>query len=393
MHHLWFLYFTQQYSKMTRRSGRLQAKSENGATHTDKLAKIKKEQCNRKKALTKRLNGETQNRGAQDAVCRTDVLMESPMEGLHEEFDQPGLSQCHQPSPFPRLSWACSEDVWVKMLSKEIKYKHCNHCIEKHPRLQPKMRAVLLDWLIEVSEAYVLHRQTFYLAQDFFDRFMLTQADVDKERLQLIGITALFIASKIEEIYPPKITELAYVTDGACLEEEILQMELIMLKALNWDLYPETIVSWMKLYMQMASAYDFTNVLVPQFSQETYIQITQLLDLCILDINSLGFKYGVLAAAALCHFVSFDIVQKVSGLTWEAVESCVNWMAPFVETMMSYEVAKLKHFNKVSSDDRHNIQTHINYLSMLQEAQQKSSIHMNSIFPTPPSSAEKSSTY
>ncbi|KAK1785480.1 hypothetical protein P4O66_018847, partial [Electrophorus voltai] len=216
-----------------------------------------------------------------------------------------------------------------------------------------------------VCEAYVLHRQTFYLAQDFFDRFMLTQEDVEKERLQLIGITALFIASKIEEIYPPKIMELAYVTDGACLEEEILQMELIMLKALNWNLCPETVVSWMKLYIQMASIYDFTNLLVPQFSQETYVQITRLLDLCILDINSLDFKYGVLAAAAFCHFISFDIVQKVSGLTWEDLEGCVNWMAPFVEVMMGYDGVKLKHFAKVSSDDRHNIQTHIDYLSML----------------------------
>lgn len=39
----------------------------------------------------------------------------------------------------------------------------------------------------------------------------------------------------------------------------------------------------------------------------------QLLDLCILDIHSLEFKYGVLAAAAFCHFVSFEVVQKVSG--------------------------------------------------------------------------------
>lgn len=48
-------------------------------------------------------------------------------------------------------------------------------------------------------------------------------------------------------------------------------------QALNWDLGPETVVSWMKLYIQMASVYDFTNLLVPQFSQETYIQITQVL--------------------------------------------------------------------------------------------------------------------
>ncbi|KAK3532563.1 hypothetical protein QTP86_024149, partial [Hemibagrus guttatus] len=327
------------YSIMTRRSGRLQAKHENGATHTDKIAKIKK-QCKRKKALSKRINSDTQ------------FFFSSS-------------------SSFCSCSWGCSEDVWVKMLSKEIKYKHSNTCLERHPKLQPKMRAVLLDWLMEVCEAYLLHRQTFYLAQDFFDRFVLTQDNTEKERLQLIGITALFIASKIEEIYPPKLTELAYVTDGACLEEEILQMELIMLKALNWDLYPETVVSWMKLYIQMASVYDFTNLLEPQFSQEKYIQITQLLDLCILDINSLEFKYGVLAAAAFCHFISFEVVQKVSGLTWEAVESCVNWMAPFVETMMGYESAKLKTFAKVSSEDRHNIQTHISYLSMLVRKQDK----------------------
>ncbi|XP_017537699.1 G1/S-specific cyclin-E2-like isoform X1 [Pygocentrus nattereri] len=378
---------------MTRRSGRLQAKHGHGSRTADKMGKMKKEQCSRKKTL-KRLSGEAQNRRVQEGTCKAEVLVETPMEGLQDTLDHSGSSQGARPSPLPRLSWGCSEDVWVKMLSKEIKYKHTKSSLERHPGLQPKMRAVLLDWLMEVCEAYVLHRQTFYLAQDFFDRFMLTQEDMQKERLQLIGITALFIASKIEEIYPPKIAELAYVTDGACLEEEILQMELIMLKALNWDLCPETVVSWMKLYIQMASVYDFTNLLVPQFSQETYIQITQLLDLCILDINALDFKYGVLAAAAFCHFISFDVVQKVSGLTWEAVESCVNWMAPFIETMTGYEGAKLKDFSKVSSEDRHNIQTHADYLSMLHEAQQKGTIRISGIFPpTPPSSAEKSSSH
>lgn len=51
---------------------------------------------------------------------------------------------------------------------------------------------------VQVSEVYSLHRQTAYLAQDYFDRFMLTQEDMNKDLLQLIGITALFIASKIE---------------------------------------------------------------------------------------------------------------------------------------------------------------------------------------------------
>lgn len=55
---------------------------------------------------------------------------------------------------------------------------------------------------VQVSEVYSLHRQTAYLAQDYFDRFMLTEEDVSKEYLQLLGITALFIASKIE-VSPP----------------------------------------------------------------------------------------------------------------------------------------------------------------------------------------------
>ncbi|XP_016382885.1 G1/S-specific cyclin-E2-like [Sinocyclocheilus rhinocerous] len=363
---------------MARRSGCQQARSVNG--NTRKIARVKKE-CNKRRKSIKKLN-DSQN------VWRQNGL-NSVNEVVSDSSDQ---TPDAQPSPLPTLSWGSSEDVWMKMLSKEIKYEHSKSSLDRHPSLRPKMRAMLLDWLMEVCESYTLHRQTFYLAQDFFDRYMLSQSDVQKDQLQLIGITALFISSKIEEIYPPKITELAYVSDGACLEEEILQMELIMLKALNWDLCPETVLSWMKLYIQIASLYDLTNLLVPQFPQETYIQITQLLDLCILDINSLDFKYGVLAAAAFCRFMSADVVQKVSGLKWEAIETCVNWMAPFVETLMCYKSAQLKEFGQVPSEDRHNIQTHGDYLSMLKEAQEKQSESLEHFFPpTPPSSAEKPS--
>uniref|UniRef100_A0A671SUW5 Cyclin E2 n=1 Tax=Sinocyclocheilus anshuiensis TaxID=1608454 RepID=A0A671SUW5_9TELE len=278
------------------------------------------------------------------------------------------------------------KDVWRKMLSKEIKYKHSKSSLDKHPSLRPKMRAMLLDWLMEVCESYTLHRQTFYLAQDFFDRYMLSQSDVQKDQLQLIGITALFISSKIEEIYPPKITELAFVSDGACLEEEILQMELIMLKALNWDLCPETVLSWMKLYIQIASLYDVTNLLVPQFSQETYIQITQ-----VLGTRSYG-KHTFLKITASKFALSGEVFVLHTGLKWEAIETCVNWMAPFMETMMCYESAQLREFGQVPSEDRHNIQTHVDYLCMLVNAQEKQSKSLEPLFPpTPPSSAEKPS--
>ncbi len=79
-----------------------------------------------------------------------------------------------------------------------------------------------------------------------------------------------------QEIYPPKLQEFAYVSDGACNEEEILAKELVILKALKWELCPETIISWLKLYSQVDSSKDGANFLIPQFSQETYIQITQV---------------------------------------------------------------------------------------------------------------------
>jgi cyclin E len=56
-----------------------------------------------------------------------------------------------------------------------------------HPAFQPRMRAILLDWLMEVCEVYRLHRETFYLAVDYIDRYMSVTRDMPKARLQLIG--------------------------------------------------------------------------------------------------------------------------------------------------------------------------------------------------------------
>ena len=63
-----------------------------------------------------------------------------------------------------------------------------------------------------MCEVYRLHRETFYLAVDFLDRYLGSTENVPKNRLQLIGVTCLFIGAKLEEIYPPKLQEFAYVT-------------------------------------------------------------------------------------------------------------------------------------------------------------------------------------
>ena len=68
--------------------------------------------------------------------------------------------------------------------------------LSRHPDLQPKMRSILLDWLIEVCEVYKLHRETFYLALDYTDRYFGTNLNIPKSRVQLIGeIVGIFFHS------------------------------------------------------------------------------------------------------------------------------------------------------------------------------------------------------
>lgn len=63
--------------------------------------------------------------------------------------------------------------------------------------------------------------------------------------------------------------------------------------------------------------------------------------------------------------ITHVLLVLVLGLTWDNISSCVHWMAPFVRTVNEYGQPKLKDFKKVAPEDQHNIQTHVDYLSML----------------------------
>ena len=118
-------------------------------------------------------------------------------------------------------------------------------------------------------------------------------------------MTCLFVAAKIEEIYPPKLQEFAYVTDGACSEPDILAMELVVLKQLNWSLSPKTPNAWAKLLLQVEGNEDkmsFSSLIKPSYSGILHSKIMHLVDLCVLDIHSLNFSYASLAFSAL-YFV------------------------------------------------------------------------------------------
>jgi len=58
-----------------------------------------------------------------------------------------------------------------------------------------------------LAHEYKLHRETFYLAVDYVDRYMSLFQNVPRLRLQLVGATAMWVASKYEVSKSFNITE------------------------------------------------------------------------------------------------------------------------------------------------------------------------------------------
>ncbi|KAG6454926.1 G1/S-specific cyclin-E isoform X2 [Manduca sexta] len=308
--------------------------------------------------------------------------------------------------PLPGLSWADPKDVWNSMCDCDARssMKKNPNMFDNHPNLQPRMRAILLDWLNEVCEVYKLHRETFHLTVDYVDRYLSNTEDVQKGRLQLIGITCLFIAAKVEEVYPPKIGEFAYVTDGACTTDEILLEELLILKILSWNITPITINGWLNVYMQLASEgrsalkrllgeqesganalrpYTFV---FPQYSSLEFVTCGQLVDLAVLHVDVNRWSAGTVAAAAVAHTFGRDLAERVSGFAWESVRACHAWLRPAARLLRGAGACVLRAADgefvqraagldlicpALNSDESHRVQQHNVSLDMFDKVYQE----------------------
>jgi hypothetical protein len=107
----------------------------------------------------------------------------------------------------------------------------------KNCHVNGKMRGVLLDWMVEVHLQFKLLQETLYMAISLIDRYLQVDGlSLKRNRFQLIGVSAMFIASKVEEMYAPEINDFVYITDNAYTAAEIRQTELRMLQALNFSI-------------------------------------------------------------------------------------------------------------------------------------------------------------
>ncbi|NXP15482.1 CCNB1 protein, partial [Thinocorus orbignyianus] len=150
------------------------------------------------------------------------------------------------------------------------------------------MRAILIDWLVQVQMKFKLHQETLYMTVGIIDCFLQNNA-VSKKMLQLVGVTAMFIASKYEEIYPPHVEDFAYVTDHAYTTLQICQMEMKILQALDFSLGRPLPPHFLRRASKVA-----------EVDLEQHILAKYLMELSIMDYDMVHFPPSKTAAAASC---------------------------------------------------------------------------------------------
>ncbi|PKI45906.1 hypothetical protein CRG98_033705 [Punica granatum] len=107
------------------------------------------------------------------------------------------------------------------------------------------MRAVLVDWLVEVAAEYKLLPDTLYLSISHIDRFLSLNA-LPRHKLQLLGVSSMLISSKYEEISGPHVEDFCYITDNTYTREEVVKMEADILKALKFEVGNPTIKTFLR---------------------------------------------------------------------------------------------------------------------------------------------------
>jgi len=164
--------------------------------------------------------------------------------------------------------------------------------------LSATMRSILIDWLAAVHQKYKFDSETLFLCVQILDRY-LSEVEVAKSELQLVGGAALLIASKYEEIYCLSAGSIAYLTDQAYTKSEVLLAERTILKQLQYKLTSPSCFRFFERYRCLADLNE------KERSLGMY-----LLELSLLDYNMLKYKASLVAAGAL--YLSRKIFSNLS---------------------------------------------------------------------------------
>ncbi|EOA40480.1 hypothetical protein CARUB_v10009205mg [Capsella rubella] len=191
--------------------------------------------------------------------------------------------------------------------------------------LNERMRGILIDWLIEVHYKFELMEETLYLTINVIDRFLAVHQIVRK-KLQLVGVTALLLACKYEEVSVPVVDDLILISDKAYTRREVLDMEKLMANTLQFNFSLPTPYVFMKRFLKAA-----------QSDKKLEVLSFFMIELCLVEYEMLEYLPSKLAASAIytaqCTLKGYEEWSKTcefhTGYTEEQLQACARKMVAF----------------------------------------------------------------
>jgi len=153
--------------------------------------------------------------------------------------------------------------------------------------LKPKVRSILVDWLMQVHHRFGMLQETLYLTVAVLDRY-LQDHPVPKSDLQLVGVTAMHVAAKYEEMYAAELNDYVYVSDDSFTREQVMAMEIKVLNGVGFNFGRPHSLHFLR-----------RNSKAGNVEPKQHFMAKYLLELAMVDYNMCHVKPSKVAAAAL----------------------------------------------------------------------------------------------
>lgn len=207
-------------------------------------------------------------------------------------------SQCPQIKPFLGLQdkrnhlevWQYAEEIHKNALNIEIMFLPYHDYLSCQAFITKTMRSILIDWLTDVQVRFDLQSETLHLCVNIIDRYC-GKTSVLKDELQLVGLAALFIASKFQEIGGPRLRCYSYISDNSCTPAQIIETERKILAKLCFKLCSPSSLTFMNRCLKIIESLGVKEE-VHQFLVE------YILDLSLIRSSLLGYRPSLKAALA-----------------------------------------------------------------------------------------------
>jgi len=139
------------------------------------------------------------------------------------------------------------------MRDLEPLYRIDNEYLTKvQTEIKDTSRAFLVEWIIDVHRKFRLMPETLYVTISIIDRYLSLQ-EIKKSQLHLLGVTALLISTKYEEIYPPELKDLLSVSENKFSKQEVLKMECKILSTLEFNFLAPSSLRFLERFRKLSN--------------------------------------------------------------------------------------------------------------------------------------------